>query len=413
MTSVLLLYLLAEVYSFFGLKILFKEGKYYVSYLIAYSISVIIPIIGFALIFNRMSKRITYDPFSDNIWMGLTLSFVVFKVFIAAFILIGDVLRGSDFVLNWVINFFDKGEGKTIKMGLLNGRREFLNTLALGFASIPFISMMYGISKGKYAYKLHKITLSFKNLPSNFEGYKIAQFSDFHAGSHDDYAAVNEGLKLMNEQDSDLILFTGDLVNDIAKEMDPFVEPFRNLSAKDGKYSILGNHDYGLYNRWESLQDKMDNFHEMITKHNDAGFQLLRNEHILIERDGQKICLAGVENWGLPPFPQYGDLDKALEHSDAPFTVLMSHDPSHFEEQIKDYSKQVDLTLSGHTHGMQLGIEMLGIKWSPVKYRYKRWAGVYEEAKRILYVNRGFGFIGFPGRVGIMPEITIIELKKG
>jgi predicted MPP superfamily phosphohydrolase len=219
---------------------------------------------------------------------------------------------------------------------------------------------------------------------------------------------------MINMLKSDIVVFTGDLVNNYASEFDQWVEVFNKIEAPLGKFSILGNHDYGEYVPWDTLEEKQQNLEKLINHHANMGFNLLLNQSHILERDGQKLVIAGVENYGLPPFPQYGDLDKALTNiSKEDFTVLLSHDPSHWDEKVINHSKDISLTLSGHTHGMQFGIEIPGfIKWSPVKYKYPRWAGLYQVAEKFLYVNRGFGFIGFSGRVGIWPEITKITLRS-
>ncbi len=293
-------------------------------------------------------------------------------------------------------------------------RRKFVSQVALVLAAIPFAGILHGILRGKYNYRVIKKTLFFPDLPEGFDGFTLTQISDVHSGSFDNPEKIAYGIDLINQQKSDVILFTGDLVNDRADEMDPWKEVFSKLEAPMGKFSILGNHDYGDYTNWPSAQAKAANMQKLYNTHAEIGFDLLRNENRSIERNGEKIRLVGVENWG-KGFAQHGDLEKALENTDPnEFHVLMSHDPSHFDEVVKKHPKKMSLTLSGHTHGMQFGIEIPGIiRWSPVKYRYPKWAGLYEEAGRYLYVNRGFGFLAFPGRVGIWPEITVLEFKRG
>ncbi|MEM7186098.1 MAG: metallophosphoesterase [Bacteroidota bacterium] len=293
-------------------------------------------------------------------------------------------------------------------------RRKFVSTIALGIAAIPFTSLLIGMVRGKYNYKVLKYALEFDDLPEAFDGFTITQISDVHSGSFDNRDKVAYGIDLINEQQSDVILFTGDLVNNMAAEMDPWKDLFAKLSAKDGVYSVLGNHDYGEYMQWESTEAKDKNLADLKKLQKNMGWDLLLNEHRTLERDGQHIKLIGVENWG-QGFKQAGDLKKASEGLDKKdFKILLSHDPTHWKEQVKANDLNYHLTLSGHTHGMQYGIEIPGwIKWSPVKYRYENWAGIYEEFGRYINVNRGFGFIGYPGRVGIWPEVTVIELKKG
>ena len=294
-------------------------------------------------------------------------------------------------------------------------RRQFLSQVALGLASIPFFSILYGVTKGKYNYTVHRVNLKFKNLPEKFNGLRITQISDMHVGSFDNEEGVKRGINLVNEQKSDLIFFTGDMVNNLASEMEPWLNHFKQLNAPMGMYSILGNHDYGDYIEWDSLEDKKKNLDSLKSIHKELGFRLLLNENISIKRDDEEINLIGIENWGSGGFAKYGDLNMALNGitSDG-FKILLSHDPSHWDAQTLKHKEHIHLTLAGHTHGMQFGVEIpaVNIKWSPVKYRYPRWAGLYEEAGKYIYVNRGFGFIGFPGRVGIWPEVTVITLER-
>ncbi|MCC5915837.1 MAG: metallophosphoesterase [Cryomorphaceae bacterium] len=298
--------------------------------------------------------------------------------------------------------------------GFMPSRRLFVSQLALGVASIPFLSIIYGAWKGKYRFRVERQELAFEDLPEAFDGFTIAQISDLHTGSFDSKEAVLEGLEMMNAENPDVVLFTGDIVNNAADELDGWGSIYQKIQAKIGKFSVLGNHDYGDYMVWPSAQAKRDNLKDLCDFQHDIGFQLLRNEAVELKRGTASIFIAGVENWGKPPFPQYGDLSEALrEVPKDGFTLLMSHDPSHFDEQIKQYDNKAHITFSGHTHGMQFGVEIPGwIKWSPVKFRYPKWAGLYSENDRYLYVNRGFGHIGYHGRVGIWPEITMITLRK-
>ena len=294
-------------------------------------------------------------------------------------------------------------------------RRKFIGQLALGIAAIPLASVLYGMYQGRYNFRVLRYTLYFEDLPDAFDGYKISQISDVHSGSFDNKNKIKYGVDLLNEQESDLILFTGDLVNNEAAEMDPWKEMFSSIKAKDGVYSVLGNHDYGDYKKWSSAEEKVENLNKLKNIHAEMGWNLLLNEHRFIEKEGERIALVGVENWGIGGFKKAGDLDAAADGLSAKdFKVLLSHDPSHWQEMVKNDEKNYHLTLSGHTHGMQFGIEIPGwFRWSPVQYRYKNWAGIYEEFGRYINVNRGFGYLAFPGRVGIWPEISVIELKKG
>ena len=336
---------------------------------------------------------------------GLLLTFLIPKLVLVAFMFGEDVVR----VFQKMISAFSSGETK-----LLAGRRQFISKLALGLAAIPFASFLYGIIQGRYNYKVLKYQLTFKDLPETFDGLKITQISDIHAGSFTSKEKVQYGVDMINEQKSDVILFTGDIVNNKATEMDGWIDMFKNLEAPLGKFSVLGNHDYGDYTEWKTKEDKINNFKAIKDVHPKIGFDLLLNENRFLEKDGQRIAIVGVENWG-KGFNQSGDLKKAssgVEKND--FKILLTHDPSHWEYQVKKDDFNYHLTLSGHTHGLQMGIEIPGFfKWSPSQYVYKQWAGLYNEFGRFINVNRGFGYHAFPGRVGIWPEITVIELKKG
>lgn len=291
-------------------------------------------------------------------------------------------------------------------------RRKFISQIAMLAASIPAAGILYGIVKGRYNYKVHNLSLSFKDLPEAFHGMTITQISDLHIGSFNDTEEVARAVELINEQRSDVVFFTGDLVNNRAEEMEPWVDIIGKIDAPLGKYSILGNHDYGDYVQWPSRQAKQDNMQQLYGLHERIGFKLLRNESHTMEKDGHHLELLGMENWG-HGFAQYGDLNKTLQGTrEGSFKILLSHDPSHWENEVMSHENHIHLTLSGHTHGMQFGLEIPGIKISPVQLKYRRWAGLYTENDRHLYVNRGLGFIGFPGRVGIWPEITVITLQK-
>ena len=340
-----------------------------------------------------------------GILMGASILLAVPKLVTIIPLLIEDITRLGQFLFR----------AATTQPTTLPGRRTFVSQIALGIAAIPFIGIIDGIWKGRYRYRVISHTLEFEDLPDEFDGFTIAQISDIHSGSFDNQEKVEYGVQMVNELGADAIMFTGDMVNNIATEAEPWIDTFKKLSGKNGVFSILGNHDYGDYWRFPSAQAKVDNLNRLKEIHAEMGMDLLLNESRFFERNGQRLYLAGVENWGLPPFPQYGDLQEALNGipEDA-FTVLLSHDPSHFDAEVKQHSKKVHLTLSGHTHGMQFGIEIPGwIKWSPVKFKYPKWAGLYPEPDgQVLHVNRGFGFLAFPGRVGMWPEITHITLRK-
>jgi predicted MPP superfamily phosphohydrolase len=295
----------------------------------------------------------------------------------------------------------------------LPARNLFWIEFGIGIFILTIGLFIYGILRGKYAYRVIKHQLFFDDLPAQFDGFTIAQISDVHAGSFTNPKAVQKGIEMINQQKADLFVFTGDLVNNKAEEIKPWIGHFSQIKARYGQFSVLGNHDYGDYVKWPNEAEKTKNLQQLKQYHRDLGFKLLLDEHIVIKKDGAELILAGIENWGLG-FGERGDLRKALQNvpRDA-FKVLLSHDPSHWEAQVKNNPTKIHLALAGHTHGMQFGIEAFGIKWSPVKFRYKHWAGIKKENGRVLNVNRGFGFIGFSGRVGIWPEITVLELRRG
>jgi len=338
---------------------------------------------------------------------GIFVSYMALKIGLCLFMLGEDVYR----FFKWS---FQKIQSPKVKTPLAS-RRKFVSQLALGVSAIPFVSLLGGMIKGKYNYRVFKYTLHFDDLPDAFDGYQITQFSDLHSGSFDNAKKVQYGIDMINEQKSNAVFFTGDLVNTFASEFKDWKESFSKIQAKDGVFSILGNHDYGDYHDWETQTAKQVNFKNIVKSHDDMGWQLLMNENISIQRGSDQLKIIGVENWGNGRFKKKGDLDVASKGIDPKdFKILLSHDPSHWNEIAKNHHSNCQLTLSGHTHGMQFGIEIPGfLKWSPAQYRYPQWAGIYEYDKRKINVNRGFGFLAYPGRVGIMPEITVITLKKG
>jgi len=336
--------------------------------------------------------------------LNLFISFLVTKIVFIVFVFSEDIYR-------LVFGIGTKIMG-TETSSFLPERRLFFNQLGLAVAAVPFVSFLYGITKGKYHFKVHKLSIEFDDLPEKFNGFTIAQISDFHSGSFDNHDEVERGIELLAEQKCDVIVFTGDLVNNKADEFEPYLDLFKNLSAPSGKYSILGNHDYGDYVSWPSPAEKQKNFDKLCNLHSQAGFKLLRDENVLIEKEGQSIAMSGVENWGLG-FGKRGNLEKAMFGLPKDlFKILLSHDPTHWENEVKTSDHLVRLCLSGHTHGAQMGVEIPGVKFSPVQFRYPHWAGLKEENGRFHYINRGFGYLGFAGRVGIWPEITVIELKR-
>jgi predicted MPP superfamily phosphohydrolase len=392
-----ILFFLLSWYVLIGLKTIAHQT--YIPVVFWTVITVSITALLYAIQGMRSRGMGLFFKLATHFFLVLFVSELLFALLLFA----SDIYRGGYGLLNFII-----------KHDFLSPVR---NPYWISFAAAVFIGsvllFLYGIIRGKYAYRVIKHTLYFKDLPSAFDGFTLTQISDVHAGSFTDPKAVQKGIDLIQAQNSDLFVFTGDLVNNKAEEIKPWIGHFSQIKAPYGQFSILGNHDYGDYVKWPNDLVKQGNLQQLKKYHEELGFRLLLDEHVTLEKDGQQIVLAGIENWGLG-FGERGDLEKALRGTEtSDFKILLSHDPSHWEAQVKNHPSKINLTLSGHTHGMQFGIEAFGIKWSPVKYRYAHWAGVKEENNRFLNVNRGFGFIGFSGRVGIWPEITVIELKKG
>jgi predicted MPP superfamily phosphohydrolase len=392
-----------ELYSFQAFKTLFKSKIFFIVYLVSSFLLFSFIIYSLAQ-FDRSVGQTKQTMFT----MGLFLLVYVPKIILTLVLFGEDVFRLGGGLINYLID-------KETNVDFIPSRRKFVSRIGLGIAAIPFLSLIYGIFEGKYNFKVIKQAVFFPDLPDAFDGFTITQISDVHSGSFDDFEKINYAIDLINEQNSDLILFTGDIVNTHAKEMYPWIETFNRIKGHEfGKYSVLGNHDYGEYVTWSTLVDKEENFDAIKNLYGQIGFTLLLNEHTFIKKGGDKIALVGVENWG-HNFKQAGDLKKAAQQLvKEDFKILMSHDPSHWDQVVQHDDKHFHLTLSGHTHGMQFGIEIPGFfKWSLAQYVYKQWAGLYENLGRYVYVNRGFGFHAYPGRVGIMPEITVIQLKKG
>lgn len=336
-------------------------------------------------------------------WIGVLFTVVIVpKIVVALLLFATDVFRFIEFILRKI----------TTEETTYPSRRKFLSTVVIAAGGLLSYGFLDGIFWGKYRHFVRKVRLKIKGLPSSFKGYKIVQISDVHSGSFAHPEKLQNAINLINEQNPDLVLFTGDMVNAYAEEFAPFVDLFATIKSKDGKLAILGNHDYGTYGHYKNKKEAAENLPSLIALENRAGFDVLRNEHRIIEKEGAQLYIIGVENWGLPPFPQEGDLDKATAGIPAEAAkILMSHDPTHFDEVVKHHPSQVQLTLSGHTHGMQFGLDLKNIKWSPIKYKYPKWIDLYESEGKYLYVNRGFGVLGYPGRVGVKPEITLFELS--
>jgi predicted MPP superfamily phosphohydrolase len=328
------------------------------------------------------------------------------KLFAVLFLFLDDGIRFG----KWMISFF--GTNSTpIENGIT--RSEFLSKAALISAAVPMATLSFGIISGAYDYRVRRKTITLPNLPKSFDGIQIGQLSDIHSGSFYNKTAVQGGVDLLMNEKPDVFLFTGDLVNNEATEFNNYFDVFNKIEAPLGSFSVLGNHDYGDYKSWSSIQAKKANLDLLKKAQQELGWDLLLNENRKIKVDGDEISIIGVENWGAGRFVKHGKLDQAVQGTaESPVKILMSHDPSHWEAQILPGYTDIDLTFAGHTHGMQLGIEIGDFRWSPSKYMYKQWADLYQKEQQFIYVNRGFGFIGYPGRIGILPEVTIIELKS-
>ncbi len=339
--------------------------------------------------------------------LTLFLTFLITKIIFIVVLLLGDGVR---FFWGLIRRLLKR---KAVQNEpFFPSRRRFIVEAGILLAALPFTGFFYAMFKGKYDYRLHEITLYFDDLPISFDGFTITQLSDFHSGSFDNMSAVTRGINMAKALQSDLFVFTGDMVNNMAWEVEPYLSLFSQLKAPYGQFSILGNHDYGDYARWDNPEQKAANLQKLKDHHEALGYRLMLNENTVIRKGSDQLTLIGVENWGRG-FIQLGDIDKALEGVDKnAFKILLSHDPTHWEEKIRYHPTTVHLTLSGHTHGAQFGIETDKLRWSPVQYRYLDWAGLTNEKDRFLYVNRGFGFLAFSGRLGIWPEITKITLKK-
>ncbi len=356
---------------------------------------------------NRPDQHDLYYYNTIFLWLAISLTVFLPKLVIISFHFIDDLYNLLRKLFKRKDHIEDNKKANTIS------RKTFITQTGIILSAIPFAGSIYGILKGRFDFHFINTELSFSKLPKAFDKFKIIQISDFHIGSFiDNIHEVERIVSMINSKQADLVVFTGDIVNNLAKEMDNFIPMLSSIKAKYGKYAILGNHDYGDYTQWDTEQQKIDNHSSLKNNLAKSGFRLLLNEHTKINISGSTINLVGVENWGHPPFPKYGDLDKATKGmDDSKFSLLLSHDPSHWDAKVLNKTN-IDLTLSGHTHGMQFGIDIPGFKWSPIQYKYPRWAGLYKVSNQYLYVNRGIGYIGLATRIGIRPEISLISLNS-
>lgn len=403
--------LLAEIYSFVAVRSALKPltGPWRTGLMTLYIVATLATWLSM-LLFRQLNWA-AMPHYIRNVFIAFTIGFWMGKILVASVMLIDDIRR----LFTWVLGMFYQPEQGIAAGAAAKGipRSVFLKRVALILGGTVLGGFVYGITN-RYNYQVRRLKLSFPNLPESFKGLKFVQISDIHSGSFDDVEAVAHGVEKVLAEKPDIIFFTGDLVNNKTDEILPYVDVFSRLKAPMGVYSTLGNHDYGDYVQWPDHDAKKENLDWIKRVHGEMGWKLMMNEHIVLEKGEDKIAIIGIENWGAKAgFPKYGDMHKAyagLPEKNVPFQILLSHDPSHWDAQVLKEFGSIDITLSGHTHGMQFGVEIPGFKWSPVKYVYKNWAGLYQKGRQYLYVNRGFGFLGYPGRLGILPEITVIEL---
>jgi hypothetical protein len=410
---VVAIFFLIDLYVFKGIKVLVSdiqsEAVRKVILAAHWILSALIAVWFFVVLYNAATNPDFRNYKMTYYLVGVMMLVYLPKILFSVFIFSDDIIL---FGRN-IIVFFTPSE--TNSSGENISRLKFIYQLGAGAAAIPFMGAAYGMLKGRFDYTVKNVKVVLPNLPAAFEGFQMVQLSDLHLGSFfNDKASVAPGLEIVRKLNPDLLVVTGDWVNNFSSEAESWIEEFKSLPAKFAKLAIVGNHDYGDYSSWNSMEEKSRNFERLIEIHGEMGFTSLLNQNHVIERNGEKIAIIGVENWGVKPFPQHGDLDAAKKGTEGiPVKILLSHDPSHFEEVVTKGHDDIDLTLSGHTHGAQFGVELGNIKWSPVKYKYPRWAGLYEVGHQLLYVNRGFGYLAFPGRVGMPPEITVFEFSRG
>jgi uncharacterized protein len=396
--SVFTALIFSEIGSFIAVRSLLKGNKTKIKRL--KWIWILATVFLYLLVFTI---RFFGSNFAINIVVNIYFGVFIVKFFVAITYFIVLISK-------WLKRVFS--HEKTDSLGKID-RREFASKIALGVATIPFATLIYGIAKTAYDFKVHRKKLNFSNLPKPFNGLKIVQISDIHTGSLQGKYQLQKAIDIVKNENADLIVFTGDLVNNISSEAKPYLYILSQLTAPLGVFSTLGNHDYGDYYYWEDKKQKEKNFQEMLDIHKEIGWELLNNKSVNLEKEGEKIALIGVENWGANlRFKKYGDLKKAIKNTEQiPFKILLSHDPSHWRLEVLEHHRDIDLTLSGHTHGFQFGFEFSNFKWSPSQYLYPHWSGLYSKNNQFLYVNRGLGCIGYMGRVGIKPEITVLTLE--
>lgn len=411
---VTLLFIIQDIYCYYTIKgFNISERALRLSRFAYLSVTILSYAILIGLIWYFVQSRPIYRTERINLMTGLLFAVIVSKIVFTIVMILQDGGR----VIVGAFNFIKSSliyESSQTSHAFIPERRQFITTAGTFLSGSLFISMLYGITKGKYKYVVERLELDFEDLPEAFDGFKIVQISDIHSGSFDNPDKVALGVDKINGLNPDIVCFTGDLVNFEKDEINPYIDIFSKIQSKYGKFATLGNHDYlGTYDRKDPNAEKAY-FVDFKKKLNQMGFDLLNNENRTLTIQGESIHIVGVENWGRDHwFPKKGDLVQATSDiKDESFNILLSHDPTHWDEKVKHFDKKMHLTLSGHTHGFQFGVQFKNFQWSPAEYRYTKWAGLYSEYDRYLYINRGFGFLGFPGRVGMWPEITLIELRK-
>ena len=402
----LLLYFLLDIYVFQAVKVVVENTipNYKKAVYIAYWSLTTFTFLA-VLAFSSLDSAKYH--FVRSILVSMVAINFVSKFVAVFFVFIDDIVRFGQWAYNGIVH--NGVPDTTTSNGI--PRSEFLSKVALIAGAVPATVFSYGIISGAYDYRVRRRTITLPNLPKAFDGIRLGQLSDIHGGSFYNKTAVQGGIEMLQNEKPDIIFFTGDLVNNVSSEVKDYVNIFEKLNAPLGVFSTLGNHDYGDYAQWASPKDKRKNLDDLIQTHRNMGWDILLDESRYVNVDGEKLGIIGVQNWGVK-FAQYGNLEKAAQNVEAPVKILLSHDPSHWDAQVRPTQSDIDLTLSGHTHGFQFGVEIGNFRWSPSQYLYKQWADLYKEKDQYLYVNRGFGFLGYPGRIGILPEITIIELKS-
>ncbi len=408
--TILILILCIDLYSFQAIKTICQNLENGPRKLV-YSIFWIITGLAVIMVITSMFRHFITWPKAIRVYLtGFLMIIYVCKLIIVIFLLTDDLIRLG----KWIYSLFSTKKEIIAPEHPQITRSLFISQTALVVAAVPFAALVYGMIFGAFDYNIKRLKLAFANLPKSFNGLKILQISDIHIGSFVESKHLQKAVDMINAEKADIILFTGDMVNSKTEEVFPYVDVLKQIKAQMGIFCSLGNHDYGDYYQWDSKEEKVNNLAQLFEVYEKMGWDLLTNENRIITKNGESIAIAGCENWGASArFPKYGDLAKTTQNiGNIPFTVLMSHDPSHWDAQVLNNPHKIDLMLAGHTHGMQFGVDTKLIKWSPVQYFYKEWAGLYRKGNQYLYVNRGLGFIGYPGRAGIRPEITIIELSS-